>query len=290
MNQQKERLILAADQKNLRVSLYSLEDMDWSLPEAVRWYFTPGEEHRSCFSNVSGMKFRNFSGTGPVVLICCSGGFAGMVSYPSGELLWSTAANGNLHSIELLENGDIALAASTGGWVRVYSAASGWKEYGEIASVGAHGALWDPEGKLLWGTDHRALRAYRVGSGLRPSLEEVITVPFSGRGHGHMLAAVPGEGRFWVTTSFDGVLQYDRQAGTFVDYPGAVGINRNAVKGLASFTEPLSAAVTIPNKTWKLWDTDRVLVLEGPDLTLESERVAPESAFYKVAAFRAEYI
>jgi hypothetical protein len=54
-------------------------------------------------------------------------GFIAVVSHPGKVKKWSATAGrtANVHGIELLPNGNVAAAASSGGWVRVCTASQG---------------------------------------------------------------------------------------------------------------------------------------------------------------------
>ncbi|MFI5887878.1 DUF6528 family protein [Streptomyces sp. NPDC051554] len=54
------------------------------------------------------------------LLAAASGGLAAVVGYPGGEVYWATDVGGeNAHSLELLPDGDVAVVASTPGFVRL---------------------------------------------------------------------------------------------------------------------------------------------------------------------------
>src|SRR5690606_9154339 len=58
---------------------------------------------------------------GQRLIACDSNGLAVIASYPTGQRLWSRRVGGNPHAVELLPDGNIAVASSHGGWVRVYA-------------------------------------------------------------------------------------------------------------------------------------------------------------------------
>ncbi|MFJ2781247.1 MULTISPECIES: DUF6528 family protein [unclassified Kitasatospora] len=151
------------------------------------------------------------------LLTTASGGLAAVVDTATGEPYWATDTGGaaNPHSVELLPDGNVAVAASTGGWVRLYPASQGprsgtWATY---PLGGAHGVHWDAATRLLWAVGDDVLTALRVGgTAAAPVLTAVRTTPLPEPG-GHDLAPVlaapvratpapsaPG-GRFWVSTA-----------------------------------------------------------------------------------------
>ncbi|MFJ9692128.1 DUF6528 family protein [Kitasatospora sp. NPDC101183] len=134
-----------------------------------------------------------------------SGGLAAVVDTLTGRARWAADLGGaaNPHSIELLPDGNAAVAASTGGWVRVYAASQGPRAaaYAEYRLPGAHGVLRDGRTGLLWAVGDGALTALRVGgTPAAPVLTAVRSTPLPDGG-GHDLAPVLGApGLFWVVT------------------------------------------------------------------------------------------
>ena len=110
------RKILITDQKNRCVSLYDIDKKDWSKPD---WTWTTNEK---TFTNVDGVKYRYDNNSEcDVIAVCSSGGYAAIVSYPRGEVLsFVKNAGGNPHSVEVLPDGALVLAASSGNYVRIY--------------------------------------------------------------------------------------------------------------------------------------------------------------------------
>ncbi|WP_031075709.1 DUF6528 family protein [Streptomyces sp. NRRL WC-3742] len=148
-----------------------------------------------------------------------SGGLAAVVDTATGRTRWAADVGGaaNPHSIELLPDGNAAVAASTGGWVRVYAASQGPRAaaYAEYRLPGAHGVLWDGRAGLLRAVGDAELTALRVGgTPAAPTLTPVRRTPLPDGG-GHDLAAVLGSpGRFWVAT-LRHLYRYDPDADRF---------------------------------------------------------------------------
>ncbi|MEU8512352.1 DUF6528 family protein [Kitasatospora sp. NPDC048722] len=153
------------------------------------------------------------------LLVTASGGLAAVIDTTTGATRWATDAGAaaNPHSIELLPDGNVAVAASDGGWVRVYTASQGPRAtaHAEYPLPGAHGVQWDRRTGLLWALGDDELDALRVGgTPAAPTLTAVRAVPLPGRG-GHDLAPVlAAPGRFWVST-LGALWQFDTAAGRF---------------------------------------------------------------------------
>jgi hypothetical protein len=139
-----------------------------------------------------------------------------------------------VHSLDLLPDGNVALAASNPGVVRVYAASRGSrsKQFAAFNLAGAHGVYWDNQRRLLWAVGDSQLVALEVtgpAHSPRLSLARSVTLPDPS---GHDLDLVAGSpGRMWVTT-VDHVLQYDPDSAQFVDYDGQPAIDISNVKSV----------------------------------------------------------
>lgn len=134
-----------------------------------------------------------------------SGGLAAVVDTTTGATVWAVdTGSANPHSAELLPDGNVAVAASGGGWVRLYAASLGPRStaYAEYRLPGAHGVQWDARSRRLWALGDGTLTALRVGGTVAaPTLTADRSVPLPERG-GHDLAPVlASPGRFWVSTA-----------------------------------------------------------------------------------------
>lgn len=121
-----------------------------------------------------------------------------MVPYPQGTgSYWAAdigAAN-NPHSAELLPDGNVAVTASTGGFVRVCTASQGNRSttYAQFDLPGAHGVYYEPTTRLLWAVGNGDLVGLRVGgTAAAPTIEKVIDSPLPGgaTAYGHDLYPV----------------------------------------------------------------------------------------------------
>ncbi|MFE3874811.1 DUF6528 family protein [Kitasatospora sp. NPDC059146] len=153
------------------------------------------------------------------LLTTASGGLVAVVDTATGASRWAADLGGdvNPHSIELLPDGNVAVAASAGGWVRLYAASQGSRAtaHATFRLSGAHGVHWDERSGLLWVLGDGELTGLRVGGDPdAPALTAVRSAPLPDQG-GHDLAPVLGSpGRFWVST-LNGLWQYDPAADGF---------------------------------------------------------------------------
>lgn len=268
------------------IEVYSLPTRTLGKSELVWRYRMP-------YYNVADMKLRTDPTHGEVALAVCGSGCAMMITYPAGKLIWSTekAAN-NPHSIELLPDGIIAVASSTGNAVRFFTLSS--DEYkGEVTLGDAHGVLWDPENEVLWALGGNVLTAYSVrkdaagGVGVTEVTERRVTVP---TGSGHDLAPYYGDTNILWLTSGSAVYQFNKTTGAFsTAYDGSQKINLGNVKSIGNFRDG-TVTLTVPDGAFKSWTTATVDIF-----TLQNggyaagEAVSATGAFYKCRVWCADY-
>jgi hypothetical protein len=251
-------LLLAADQESERVLALDPDDWSWLAPpgpdrrsarQAALWSWSAVEddsvrdlEPERTWSLVSEAKFRLRGGRG-WVLTTASRGLAAVVPYSGGPAYWATAMEGNPHTMELLPDGNAAIAASEGGFVRLYAASQGPRSArcAQYDLFGAHGLQWDGARGLLWALGWYELIALDVGRDpARPQLAPVHTVALPDI-DGHDLSAVALDpDRMWLTTA-DHVYQYSFRADAFARYAGQRSIDGPGIKSIGD--DPITGQV-----------------------------------------------
>jgi len=286
------RKILVTDQKNKCISLYDIDKKDWTTPD---WTWTSKEP---TFTNVDGVKYRyDNNAECDVLALCSSGGYVAMITYPRGEVLsFVRNAGGNPHSVEVLPDGALVLAASTGNYVRIYDTSSFGdvsKKYKEIYVPDAHGVLWDPEMEILWALGGNKLYAYEVTEDHDMIHREDLTIPLLAGG-GHDLQPVYGKPDwFWVTMN-EKVMQVNKKTKEIeIRYDGWVTLSALAgVKGIGNFMDGTVVVAQAAN-VWREWNTDIVMV-GTVDPATESfvfeERKIPDAAYYKLRVLERDYL
>jgi hypothetical protein len=251
-------LVLAADQASERVILLNASDPSWQhvTPRVhdlhaaqALWSWSAldheelsGLDPKRTWNLVSEAKYRLWNGA-HWVLTCASDGLAAMVSYPDGQARWAGRTNANAHSLEVLPNGNIAVAASSQGFVRIYTASQSLLSdtYTQYDLPGAHGLQWDQARQLLWAAGTSGLVALAVsGTASRPrvTVERSVVPPSIGAHDLNAVASNPD--RMWVTT-YSHVYQYSISRNAFVPYTGEQGIDTPDMECISD--DPLSGQV-----------------------------------------------
>jgi hypothetical protein len=245
------------------------------------------------YYNIAGTKLRHSEVYGDVALAVCGGSYGCMISYPEGKLLWytNTAAN-NPHSIELIPNGVIAIASSTGGEIRFFKTDKNISRTfdAKMPLEDAHGVLWDPENNVLWAIGGNVLTAYSVTveSG-NVTVTEVSAlrdqIPSNGA---HDLAPVYGnKDELWITTSSH-VYRYNKKTRSFTtDYTGNELLDRSGVKGIGNFDDG-SCVYIYPDGMFKSW-TSRTTYFLTPYSNQSKAMVSSDGHFYKIRVWDVRY-
>nr|WP_295869461.1 DUF6528 family protein [uncultured Chitinophaga sp.] len=195
-----------------KIEIYDPMVTDWNTADAKKWSWSPttalgfSADEINRFGGGTDFKVRkNYA-------VMSDNSMAAVMTYPAGQRVWAKIISGNLHSAELLPNGNIALAASDGNWIRVYASSQGASNstYAEFPLGAAHAVLWDPELNVLWVTGQdqsnnaHILTALAVGgTDALPELNELkqyrVTLPTP---WGHEVSAYYGnKNLLWVTTN-----------------------------------------------------------------------------------------
>ncbi|AQZ61707.1 hypothetical protein BKM31_09695 [[Actinomadura] parvosata subsp. kistnae] len=297
--------IAAGDDTSKQLLAFDPAVTSWSDDAAVKWRWQAtkargfSDAELAVAAGYSDFKLRERPAGGQSFAVANGDGFAAVVSYPGGARQWAKVVPGNLHAAELLPDGNIALAASSGGWVRVYAASQGpnASAYGEYPLTQAHAVLWDPSIQRLWVTGQdpvskaHILTALVVGgtpaapvlredTGRRAVLPSAWGHDVYGYAHDPDLLWVSGNSQVWL---------YDKRTRTFSPPPG--GADRTFVKSVGN--QPSGQVVETRSDSAKsppgrcvanTWCTDTV-DFYGPD----TSRTRAGAVFYKARVWSPYY-
>ncbi|PST81584.1 hypothetical protein C7T94_19135 [Pedobacter yulinensis] len=170
-------------------------DWEWRVDQYVP------DSARKWFSNLSEVK--------PVyqqqyLLITASGGGVALVRLADKKVVFMVYAGGNTHSAELLPDGNIVAASSTGGYLTLIrtdtAVAAAAVRTSRIKMPDAHNVVWDRKRQLLWATGGQVLYglSYNMNCDAPElTIKEQIELPDGGS---HDLFPVFGQDRLWLST------------------------------------------------------------------------------------------
>lgn len=282
--------IVVTDQGRQQILVLDISRSDWTVdgePSSVVWSWRPtAAEGFGGLSDSWGFpdeaKLRHFRGEA-YLLVTDSLGLVAVVPHPSGRGSYWAADVGrpaNPHSAEILPDGNVAVAASHGGWIRVYAASKGSRSttYAQFDLPGGHGVARDADRELLWAVgDHEVVGLAVGGTSAEPELTAVTRFALP-TPHGHDLQPIPcGDHLLWVTTDRH-VYQLDVRSGNFrANYKGAETIDRPEVKSVTTNPATGQVLTTAPEPgTGTPWTTTTVRLHLPTDA-----RTLPGSAIYK---------
>jgi hypothetical protein len=293
--------IICTNNSSNKVEVFNYGDANWNDAGSLRWSWMPTTGLGYTSSQISLWTNGDPEGD-PMdvkrvltnvwpgcteVMVAVGGQLATIATYTSsqtrGTKLWAVncGAGSYPHAAELIPNGNLAVAAAHGDWVKVYSTSS--SAVATYALVGAHGVVWDNELHRLWVVGDTKLTALIIG-GTRsaPTITEDVARAKTIPGNGHDLSRFEGDdNKLWVTNSGH-VYIFDKTTKALVNAPGAAHratvkavSNNNAASGyMIVETRPTTAC------TLNSWCTPTVDFYNASG-TLLGTRTRSGAAFYK---------
>lgn len=248
--------IACSNMANDMIEVYDPGVTDWNLSSALKWSWKPNTAGGWSTAEVDAwnagepldVKLRNstvWPGTSQVI-VSGSGNLATIASYPAGVRQWAAIVdpgpNVFVHQGEILPNGNVAFAAMTGNWVRVYASSQGSNNttYAQATLTGARAVLWDPIYNVLWAMGPSVLKAYTIGgTAASPTLTEDVSKSFTLSSVGLDLTAYNGNPhKLWITRN-DGVFLYDKVTKTLSAAAGSA--YRTMVNSISNHPQGLIA-------------------------------------------------
>ena len=143
--------IVCTEQFSTRVMIFNADNADWNNSDATIWDFDPLYN-----LGVPQEKLRYFGAMSEVKLVCnmtqllitASCGAVAMVRIADGAVLFCEYAGGNTHSAELLPDGNIVSASSSGNYLRLFRSSAA--DSADFEMQDAHGVVWDHKRSCLW--------------------------------------------------------------------------------------------------------------------------------------------
>jgi endonuclease/exonuclease/phosphatase family metal-dependent hydrolase len=241
--------VMAPDMATDLVKVYTPAVADWNSASALQFNWKPTtalgytSAEVGAWGDPMDMKVRYVRAFGNMQCAAVvGGGLATICTFTGGQKKWARNVGGYPHGAEILPNGNIAIAAYHGNWIRVYASSQGATNgtYAQFNLNRARGVLWDPTNNVLWaigqipGGDFVITALTVGGSAASPTLTEVTarrsTIP--GNIKGVDFSAYYGDyNKLWLTTD-EACYIFNKSAKTFTPVPGAA--NRTVVNGISN--------------------------------------------------------
>src|SRR5699024_10155805 len=189
------------------------------------------------------------------------GGVA-LVRISDKKTVFYTNVGGNTHSAELLPDGNIVTASSTGNYLTVvhtdtlHFPDSVFRR--KIFLPSAHNVVWDKKRKVLWSAAGDKIYAFKYNFNCEyPYLKTIDSIPFPGS-HPHDLFPVFGKDLLWLTT-VKGMFKFNPSTDQVKAFKGDITANIKSVSS-GSLKNNYPTIIMLPREKW--W-TDEVLDLHG---------------------------
>lgn len=250
-----KRIILAEQsQHRIAIADVSTRQIVWEWKPALS---NVKPEHVKWFNNPSEAKVVY---NGKYVLTCASGGGVALLRIADKKTVFYAYAGGNTHSAELLPDGNIVTASSTGNYIALFSVdtlhPTETVYSKKIAVAFGHNVVWDKSRRLLWTAAMAELKAFRYNfNKAQPDLlpDTVIALPGT---EAHDLFPIYGKDALWLTNTTH-VYRYNlaNHQLTLLDTN-----YQEDIKSITSGPAGLPVIIVKPKTSW--W-TDEVIDITG---------------------------
>ena len=266
--------ILCSNQKTRDVLVMDVNG-DWSKPESILWKWNPeGDpnippESLKRFNHIDETKVVN---NGKQILVTSSHGGMALVDVATKQSVFTGYPGGSTHSADLLPDGTIITASSTGNFLMVFTRKDGEKSAHKtfkLTFADAHGVVWDQVHGLVWAVGREALICCRYNFDYEnPQLSIVESFPLKPNPYGgHDLSLLKKENKLILTGR--NVQEFDTMTGQ-----SRLFLNRKNVKSVSIHPETGSQLMQLPKEKW--W-SDTLTEMNGEKRTW----TIPNSVIYK---------
>ena len=236
-------------------------DGDWSKPESILWKWNPeGDpnipaDRLKRFNHIDETKVVN---GGKQILVTSSTGGMALVDVATKQSVFTGYPGGSTHSADLLPDGTIITASSTGNFLMVFTRKDGEKtahKTFKLTFADAHGVVWDKVLGLVWAVGKEAVICCRYNFDVEnPQLTIVESFPLKPNPYwGHDLILLEKERKLLMTGR--NMLEFDTMTGQYKLF-----LKRKSVKSISIHPETGEQLVQIPKENY--WN-DTVTLLNG---------------------------
>lgn len=261
-----------AEQQKHRVAIADV------IKKTIIWEWEPAKsnvkaEHLKWFLSISEAK--------PVynmqyILVTASGGGVALVRIADKKTVFYAYAGGNTHSAEILPDGNIVSASSTGQYLTVFKVdtlVSADEVYSKKIPIEfGHNVVWDNRNHVLWSAAMNKLKAFKYNFNCNdPDIELVETINLLGT-EAHDLFPVYHKNELWLTDT-SAIYTFNPANKKIVK----TSFSRHNIKSISSGPSGFPIILSEPKEKW--W-TDAVIDSKG-NLVFEQEGLR----IYKVRWF-----
>lgn len=199
------------------------------------------------------------------MLVTASGGGVALIRIADKKAMFYAKPGGNPHSAEVLPDGNVVVASSTGNLlsVYVYNGADSYVSRPAFTMPvhSAHNVVWDRKRGCLWtATGAQLLKLAYNGKRTAPELTQVRSYDMAaGNTDAHDLAPVCGEDAMYVSTN-QHVYKFDCAAEKFLDVQI---FQQNTIKSISTGPEGYSTIVMRPTSGGSNWWSAEVCDMKG---------------------------
>lgn len=229
-------------------------------PEHIKWFTNPSDA-----KPVYG---------GNYILANASGGGVALIRVADKKAVFYAYAGGNPHSAELLPDGNIVCASSTGNYLTLFkvdttiAAENVWSKKVPIAF--GHNVVWDAKHQLLWSAAMDHMKSFRYnGNCAQPDLTLVDSISLPGT-EAHDLFPVYGTDSLWLTNTTH-VYQFSVNTKQLAP---AHTLQKN-IKSVSSGPKGLPVIIIQPKEKWwtnEVWDANGHTVFKQEGLRIYKAR------------------
>ena len=234
---------------------------DWSKPESILWKWNPeGDpnipaDRLKRFNHIDETKVVN---GGKQILVTSSTGGMALVDVETKQSVFTGYPGGSTHSADLLPDGTIITASSTGNFLMVFTRKGDEKtahKTFKLTFADAHGVVWDKLLGLVWAVGKEAVICCRYNFDVEnPQLTIVESFPLKPNPYwGHDLILLEKERKLLMTGR--NMLEFDTMTGQYKLF-----LKRKSVKSISIHPETGEQLVQIPKENY--WN-DTVTLLNG---------------------------
>ncbi|MGX5819839.1 DUF6528 family protein [Chitinophaga lutea] len=196
-----KKCIVLAEQLQSRVAIADVDS------KQIFWEWKPEQsniktQHLAWFTNTSDAKPVY---DGKYLLVTASGGGVALVRISDKKTVFYAYAGGNTHSAELLPDGNIVSASSTGNFMTVFrvdTTKAAEETYSKNFPLSfGHNVVWDHKNQVLWSAaDHQLLTFTYNFNCTDPILTQKDVIEIPGK-DAHDLFPVYGKNALWLTNT-----------------------------------------------------------------------------------------